>query len=52
MAKKPFYYFHRNGVFIFGSEAKALLQHPLVKLEIDPQAAARYFLHEFVPAPS
>ena len=35
----------------FASEPKALLQHPCVHREIDPQAAARYFLHEFVPAP-
>jgi asparagine synthase (glutamine-hydrolysing) len=51
MGKKPFYYFNRNGFFAFASEPKALLQHPAVERNIDPQAAARYFLHEFVPAP-
>ena len=51
MGKKPFYYYHQDGVFAFGSEVKALLQHPSIKPEIDLQAAARYFLHEFVPAP-
>jgi asparagine synthase (glutamine-hydrolysing) len=51
MGKKPFYYSHQRGVFVFGSEAKALLPHPVIRAEIDPQAAARYFLHEFVPAP-
>ena len=51
MGKKPFYYFQSEGLFAFASEPKALLQHPSVKREIDPQAAARYFLHEFVPGP-
>ena len=51
MGKKPFYYYHAGGLFAFASEPKALLQHPCVKRELDPQAAARYFLHEFVPAP-
>ena len=51
MGKKPFYYYHKDGLFAFASEPKALLQHPCVKREIDPQAAARYLLHEFVPAP-
>ena len=51
MGKKPFYYYHHDGLFAFGSEVKALLQHPSIKPEIDMQAAARYFLHEFVPAP-
>jgi asparagine synthase (glutamine-hydrolysing) len=51
IGKKPFYYFHQDGLFAFASEAKALLQHPCVNRELDPQAAARYFLHEFVPAP-
>jgi asparagine synthase (glutamine-hydrolysing) len=32
----PFYYTLTNGLFIFGSEIKALLQHPEVKREIDP----------------
>ncbi|MGD0090279.1 MAG: asparagine synthase (glutamine-hydrolyzing), partial [Planctomycetota bacterium] len=51
MGKKPFYYYQKDGLFVFASEMKALLQHPAVKPEVDPQAAARYFLHEFVPAP-
>ena len=51
IGKKPFYYFHKEGLFAFASEPKALLQHPCVKREIDPQAAARYFLQEFVAAP-
>ncbi|MCK6470446.1 MAG: asparagine synthase (glutamine-hydrolyzing) [Planctomycetes bacterium] len=51
MGKKPFYYVHDGGFFAFASEPKALLQHPAVRREMDPEAAARYLLHEFVPAP-
>jgi len=51
MGKKPFYYYHGRGLFAFASEPKALLQHPAIPCEMDPHAAARYFLHEFVPAP-
>src|SRR5205823_3493661 len=51
MGKKPFYNSHNAGMFAFGSEAKAILQHPAIPCEIDPNAAARYFMHEFVPAP-
>jgi len=32
----PFHYTVANGLFIFGSEIKAILQHPQVKREIDP----------------
>ena len=32
----PFHYTLTNGLFIFGSEIKAILQHPEVKGEIDP----------------
>ena len=49
--KKPFYYYHRRGLFAFGSELKSLLQHPDIRAVIDPEAAARYFMHEFVPSP-
>jgi len=31
----PFYYTLSNGMFIFGSEIKSILQHPVVKSEVD-----------------
>ena len=49
MGKKPFYYVHAGAFFAFASEPKALLQHPAIRREIDPDAAARYFVYEFVP---
>ncbi len=49
MGKKPFYYVSYPAFFAFASEPKALLQHPAIRREIDPDAAARYFIFEFVP---
>ena len=51
IGKKPFYYVHAGPFFAFGSEAKALLQHPSIDAQLDMESAARYLLHEFVPAP-
>jgi asparagine synthase (glutamine-hydrolysing) len=50
--KKPLYYtITRNGTLIFGSELKALLEHPEVEREIDPQALDAYFTLGYVPDP-
>jgi asparagine synthase (glutamine-hydrolysing) len=51
MGKKPFFYYHDGPTLVFGSEPKALLAHPAVPTDIDWEAAARYLLHEYVPAP-
>ncbi|MEN6623375.1 MAG: asparagine synthase (glutamine-hydrolyzing) [Smithella sp.] len=40
---KPLYYTFANGVFLFGSEQKAILQHPTVKREMDLEALLEYF---------
>ena len=39
----PFHYTIANGLFIFGSEIKAILQHPDVKREIDPVGLDQVF---------
>ncbi|MBX7148048.1 asparagine synthase (glutamine-hydrolyzing) [bacterium] len=49
--KKPLYYFKNAACLVFASEIKALLSHPFVSKEIDPQAVAHYFQYEYVPAP-
>ncbi len=49
--KKPFYYAVTRDAFVFGSEPKALLQHPDVSRRIDQEALRRFFLFEYVPAP-
>ena len=45
--KKPLYWFQgEGGSFVFGSEAKALLQHPAVPRALDPVALRRYLAFE------
>ncbi|MCH8295521.1 hypothetical protein IH992_30940 [Candidatus Poribacteria bacterium] len=45
---KPLYYYHGNGVFIFASEIKALLQHPVVEREVNPYVLLEYFTFQNV----
>jgi asparagine synthase (glutamine-hydrolysing) len=40
-----------DGTFIFGSELKALLEHPRLAREIDPFAVEEYFALGYVPEP-
>jgi asparagine synthase (glutamine-hydrolysing) len=39
---KPLYYADRNGTFLFGSEVKALLAHPVLSAEMDEEALLEY----------
>ena len=48
---KPFYYYYKNGLFIFGSELKAILQHPNFKKEINLNAVASFLQHGYVAHP-
>jgi asparagine synthase (glutamine-hydrolysing) len=49
MGKKPLYLAHWGGSWVFGSELKALLRHPLARREVDPLSLARYLVREAVP---
>jgi asparagine synthase (glutamine-hydrolysing) len=52
IGKKPLLYSHRNnGDLIFGSEFRALLQHPDVSKSVDPEAIHHYLSYYCVPAP-
>lgn len=52
VGKKPLYYMQTpQGAFIFGSELKALLQHPSVAREINPEAIDAYLTYGYVPDP-
>lgn len=51
VGKKPLYFADVGGELIFGSELKALLEHPAMSREVDPLAVADYFSYQFVPAP-
>ena len=50
--KKPLYYTTTaNGTFVFGSELKALLEHPDVQRELNPEGLDAYFTLGYVPDP-
>ena len=52
IGKKPLLYSHQpNGDLIFGSEFRALLQHPAVSREVDYEAIHHYLTFICVPAP-
>lgn len=48
---KPFYYYHRDGRFIFGSELKAILAAPGVDRSLDYHALNDFLTYEFIPFP-
>lgn len=48
---KPLYYTFADGHFVFGSEIKALLQHPSVHRELNEEAMNHYLTFLIPPAP-
>jgi asparagine synthase (glutamine-hydrolysing) len=48
---KPVYWANINGVFMFGSELKALREYPGWTPRIKPQAVSAYMRHNYIPAP-
>jgi len=51
MGEKPLYYRETPTQLLFGSELKALWQHPDCPRELDPHSLSRYLACEYVPAP-
>lgn len=49
---KPLYYnVTCDGFLLFGSELKAILEHPSARRELDPQSVEDYFAFGYVPDP-
>ena len=48
---KPLYYARLADGFVFGSEIKALLEHPAVPRDLDEEAFADYLTFGFTPPP-
>lgn len=48
---KPFFYYQKAGLLLFGSELKALMQHPEFIKEIDHGALKLYFDYGYIPDP-
>ncbi|MBI4233162.1 MAG: asparagine synthase (glutamine-hydrolyzing) [Chloroflexi bacterium] len=51
LGKKPLYYYARPGLFLFGSELKALMTCRDFPREVDPEALAIYFTLGRIPSP-
>jgi asparagine synthase (glutamine-hydrolysing) len=51
LGKKPLYYADLGDELLFGSELKALLEHPRCPRELDDASLSRYLALEYVPAP-
>lgn len=52
IGEKPLYFGRFAGVWLFGSELKALAAHPLFRATVDPEAFATYMALGYVPAPA
>jgi len=48
---KPFYYYWKDELFLFGSELKALYQHASFEKEIDTNSLALFLQFSYIPAP-
>jgi len=48
---KPLYYFHKEDIFLFASELKALVAFDLFPAEIDPHALSLFLHYQYIPAP-
>ena len=51
MGEKPLYYGRQGDTFLFGSELKALKQHPAWENVLDREAATLFLRHSYVPSP-
>ena len=49
LGKKPLYYRQHGGVLLFASEIKALLAHPGLRREVDPEALHHYLAFGYSP---
>jgi len=51
MGEKPLYYGWQSGMFVFGSELKALTAYPSFDAEINRDALTLFLRHNAIPAP-
>lgn len=51
LGEKPLYYGWQNGIFLFGSELKALNAHPAFLGEINRDALTLFLRHSAIPSP-
>lgn len=51
VGQKPLYYLHKDGVFLFASEIKSLLEHRIVTRELDIESLDSYLTYGYTPSP-
>lgn len=51
LGEKPLYYGLQNGVLVFGSELKALCEHPAWRGEVNRDSIVLLLRHNLIPAP-
>jgi asparagine synthase (glutamine-hydrolysing) len=51
IGEKPLYYGWQGNNFLFGSELKALKEHPAFKAEINRESVCLFMRHSYIPAP-
>jgi len=44
---KPFYYYKKDGMYLFGSEIKSFLEHPDFKKEVNKKALKMYLVFQY-----
>ena len=49
--EKPLYYTLQNGVFVFASELKSVLEHPAVEATVDPRGVDEFMTYGYVQSP-
>src|SRR3990172_12889600 len=48
---KPLYYYHKDGLFLFASELKALMKHPDFSKEVNYSVLSLYLRYGYISAP-
>jgi asparagine synthase (glutamine-hydrolysing) len=48
---KPLYYYHKDGLFLFGSELKALMKHPRFDKDVNYSVLSLYLRYGYIPTP-
>jgi len=51
LGQKPLHYYLDSEFIVFASEIKALLQHPEISGQLDPDSLSKFFAYDYVPAP-
>lgn len=46
---KPYYYYHEDGLFLYGSEVKSFLPHPHFRKELNEKWLPAYLCFEYIP---